>query len=575
MDIAYALTAQADKGMGMFHLVEKSRSLAAPGSQVSPLALAPGWLLSPSLASQLDMSPWTILVISITIGLLVLSAVYAILLRNRIETRNQALEDSEERFRRFFMTSKDPVFITSKEGEWLDINNATALLFGYESKSELQRTPVVDVYRRPEDRDRLLALVDQQGFVKDYPLELNDRQGNVMHTMLTTTVIKNRDGKIIGYQGTIRDHTEWLASQKRLQESQESLELTLTGTGAGYWDWNLESEVIKINDRWADMIGYQKAELVPLNIEAWEKLCHPDDLEISNRLLLKHFAGDLYHYQAEIRMKHKDGHWIWILNQGRVVERQADRSPLRMVGTTQDISDRVQAREDIQEYADQLEALYEITQSLSSTLPLAQLLNLILEKLGETVEFDSASIFLYENDRLRIETVLNHPHPDQVVGKEFPITNLLFQEIRSSKKPIIIDNAMRDTRFQGWGGMHHVKGWLGVPLVVQDQFIGYITLDSRKQSAFGSPEAKLAYLFASHAAQAIQNARLYERVTQYTETLEASIAARTKELSKMVDHMAGRELRMAELKNVLQQLQEQLEENGLTPVAGDPLRELE
>jgi PAS domain S-box-containing protein len=575
MSIVNALTAQFFQVEGLHHLDDISRTLAAPGSKLRPSPLAPGWSFPASLAAQLDLPPWAILVISITIGLLVLSGVYAILLRNRIETRNKALEDSEERFRRFFMTSKDPVFITSKEGEWLDVNAATALLFGYESKSDLQRTPVVDVYRRPEDRARLLAQVDQQGFVKDYPLDLIDRQGNVIHTMLTTTVIKSRDGKIVGYQGTIRDHTEWLASQKRLQESQESLELTLTGTGAGYWDWNLENDLIKVNDRWADMIGYQKAELVPLHIEAWEKLCHPDDLEKSNRLLLKHFAGDLYHYQAEIRMKHKGGHWIWILNQGRVIERKADRSPLRMVGTTQDITERVQAREEIQEYADQLEALYEITQSLSSTLPLAQLLNLILEKLGETLEFDSASIFLYENDRLRIETVLNHPHPDQVVGKEFPVTNVLFQEIRSSRKPIIIDNAMRDTRFQGWGGTHHVKGWLGVPLVVQDQFIGYITLDSRKQSAFGSPEAKLAYLFASHAAQAIQNARLYERVTQYTETLEASIEARTKELSKMVDHMAGRELRMAELKNVLQQLQEQLEENGLTPVAGDPLRKLE
>jgi GAF domain-containing protein len=160
-----------------------------------------------------------------------------------------------------------------------------------------------------------------------------------------------------------------------------------------------------------------------------------------------------------------------------------------------------------------------------------------------------------------------------VVGKIFPTSNPLFQEIQRDRNPIIIDNAMKDARFQGWGNMHHVKGWLGVPLVIQDTFIGYITLDSKKPSAFGSYEAKIANLFASQAAQAIHNARLYERVTQYAETLETSIEERTQELSKMVDHMTGRELRMAELKDVIDRLRDQLINNNLDPEAQDPLKE--
>jgi PAS domain S-box-containing protein len=391
--------------------------------------------------------------------------------------------------------------------------------------------------------------------------------------MLTAVAIKGPDGEISGYQGTIRDNTPMITSQRRMQQSRESLDLAITGTGAGLWDWNLSSDQIEINDSWADIIGYQKSDLTPLTISDWERLSHPKDLENSNKLLLKHFAGDLYHYQAEMRMKHKAGHWVWIFNQGRVVERDRDRSPLRMVGTTQDITERIQIREEIQEYADQLEALYEVTQSLSSTLSLRELLDLILIKLEETLSFDSASIFLLEEGKLRIETVRNHPNPALVVGKTFPTTNLLFQEMKEQKKAIIIDNAMRDSRFQGWGQMHHVKGWLGVPLVVQDNFIGYITIDSRQVSAFGTPEARLANLFASQAAQAIQNARLYERVTQYAATLESRIDERTRELSQMVDHMAGREMRMADLKKVIQTLREQLLENNIEPAAQDPLKD--
>ena len=517
-------------------------------------------------------SPWLILLVSLGSGLIVIFIIYTILLRRLLRKHTQSLQESEEKFRRFFMTSKDPVFITTKDDRWLDANQATVDLFGYDSQKELFQTPVSQAYLNPEERPRVLKEVERSGFIQDLPVDLVDKDGNILHTLLTTSAIYDDQGEVAGLQGTIRDNTNWISSQQKMRQSHENLDLALTGTGAGLWDWDIKTNLIEINNRWAQLIGYKKADFDPLMIEDWEKLCHPADLEASNKRILKHFAGDIYHYQAEIRMKHIQGHWVWILNQGRVVERDRDRSPLRMVGTTQDITERVRIREEIREFADQLEALHTVTQSLSSTLSLTELLDLILAKLEETLAFDSASIFLYENGELRIETVLNHPNPDLVLGKSFPTSNALFQEIYAKRKPIIIDNAMRDARFQGWGQMHHVRGWLGVPLIIQDTFIGYITMDSREQSAFGSPEAKLAMLFASQAAQAIQNARLYEQVTQYAETLESRITERTKELTKMVEHMAGREIRMIELKGVIKELRQQLSDHGIEPAAQDPLK---
>ena len=515
-------------------------------------------------------SPWLILGVSLAAGLVVILIVYTISLRRLLRKHSRSLQESEEKLRRFFITSKDPAFITSKDGRWLDANQATVKLFGYDSKKELFQIPVSQMYLNPEQRSQVLEEIERSGFIMDMPVDMVDKNGNTLHTMLTTTAIHSESGETVSFQGTIRDNTNRISTQRQMEHSRKNLDLVFTGTGL--WDWNLRTNTIEINDRWADMIGYEKAELEPLTIEDWEGLSHPADLEASNKLLLKHFAGDLYHYQAEMRMKHKHGHWVWILNQGRVVERNRDRSPLRMAGTTQDITEKVRVREEIQEYADQLEALHTITQSLSSTLSLDELLDLILAKLEQTLAFDSASIFLYENGELRVETVLNHPHPELVVGKTFPTSNPLFQEIYTNRKPIIIDNAMRDARFQGWGQMHHVKGWLGVPLIIQDTFIGYITMDSRDQSAFGSPEAKLANIFASQAAQAIHNARLYEQVTHYAETLESRIETRTKELTKMVELMTGREIRMVELKEVIKELRQQLLDHGITPEAKDPLK---
>jgi len=520
-------------------------------------------------------SPWITIGFSLAAGIIIIFLVYILLLRKLIRDKTRSLQESEEKYRRFFMTSKDPVFITTRDGKWVDANQATVKLFGYETKKDLLITSVSQAYLNPNERSGLLQNVVRSGFIKDLPVEMVDKDGNILHTLLTTTAIMDSEGEITGFQGTIRDNTDWIETGKKMDESRETLELAVTGTGAGLWDWDLKTNIIMINDRFADMIGYRKSELAPLTIDIWENLSHPEDLEKSNKLILKHFAGDLNHFQTEVRMKHKSGPWIWVLNQGRVVERGPDRSPLRMVGTTQDISERVMIREDIQSFSDQLEALHVVTKSLSSTLSLKDLMNLVLVKLEETLSFDSASIFLLEDGELHIETVHNHPHPELVVGKTFPTTNLLFREIKDKKKSIIIDNAMRDSRFQGWGDMHHVKGWMGVPLVIQDNFIGYITMDSRKQSAFGSSEAKLANLFASQVAQAIHNARLYELLSVQVDSLESNIKDRTKELTKMVDHMTGREIRMAELKDVIDKLQKQLIDHNIEPAVQDPLKDLD
>jgi len=221
----------------------------------------------------------------------VIFIVYTILIRRLLRLQTLSLQESEEKFRRFFMTSKDPVFITSKDGRWLDVNEATIKLFGYDSRKELFQTPVSQVYLNPEERPQILQEIERNGFVKDLPVDMVDKDGNTLHTMLTTTAIQSKSVETVSFQGTIRDNTNWISTQKKMRRSRENLDQAFTGTGAGLWDWNLKTNAIEINNRWADLIGYKKAELDPLTIEGWEKLSHPADLEASNKLILKHFIS--------------------------------------------------------------------------------------------------------------------------------------------------------------------------------------------------------------------------------------------------------------------------------------------
>ncbi len=119
----------------------------------------------------------------------------------------------------------------------------------------------------------------------------------------------------------------------------------LEGTRVGTWEWNVQTGETTFNDEWARLIGYELAELAPTSIATWARLTHPDDLTKSEQLLQQHFNGDLAYYDCEVRMRHKNGHWIWVQDRGKVASRTPDGKPLMMYGTHQDISQHKQQEE--------------------------------------------------------------------------------------------------------------------------------------------------------------------------------------------------------------------------------------
>lgn len=121
------------------------------------------------------------------------------------------------------------------------------------------------------------------------------------------------------------------------QLGQERLELALEGAGLGTWDWYIQTNDVVFDRRWAEMLGYSLDEIAP-NLSSWESLTHPDDLAKAKKQLSLHFDGQSDYYECEIRMRHKDGHWVHIFDKGRVIERDSDGVPIRACGTHLDIS---------------------------------------------------------------------------------------------------------------------------------------------------------------------------------------------------------------------------------------------
>ena len=117
-------------------------------------------------------------------------------------------------------------------------------------------------------------------------------------------------------------------------------ELVIEGTRIGVWDWNIQTGETIFNERWAEILGYRIEELQPISIETWMRFAHPEDLQRSNELLQQHFIGETEYYDFESRMKHKDGHWVWVHDRGKVFEWDDEGSPLRMCGSHIDITEQ-------------------------------------------------------------------------------------------------------------------------------------------------------------------------------------------------------------------------------------------
>ena len=169
------------------------------------------------------------------------------------------------------------------------------------------------------------------------------------------------------------------------------------------------------------------------------------------------------------------------------------------------------------------ETLRTVISALTSTLELDQLLGLILEQLAKVLKFHSATIFLLDKNVLQGMACLGLPEPDTVIGQPFPVDNLLFQHVLAKGEPVCLPDASQDERFSGWGGTKAIHGWMGVPLIARDEFIGYMTIDCYEVDAYGPDDVKMIQPFAHQAAQAIENARLYDQVQHHAKELKMTL----------------------------------------------------
>ncbi|WP_437179675.1 EAL domain-containing protein [Pseudomonas farsensis] len=181
-------------------------------------------------------------------------------------------------------------------------------------------------------------------------LQSAQRQGEHLNHQLTAQVRQRRQAEDelrqahAGLEQRVaqRSHELDLANQA-LSKSEQRLAQALEASELGLWDWNLETDEVHHTQLHA-LFGLDAEQVRSVRADLKPRL-HPDDLPMLRRTVVEHLKGRTEDYQVEYRVRHVQGHWCWIEDRGRAVERDANGRVLRMLGTRRDVSARKQQEE--------------------------------------------------------------------------------------------------------------------------------------------------------------------------------------------------------------------------------------
>ncbi len=163
-----------------------------------------------------------------------------------------------------------------------------------------------------------------------------------------------QDGKPLILCGVLQDITSIKNTEQKLRESTDVLNLAIEVAEFGTWDWNLEKDLITYNDEYLKMLGYTQDEITG-SLSEWEDMNHPEDLVIVSKLLDDFVDGKSPSYECEIRMRHKDGHYIWTKDVGRIVSKDENGKALRVLGGHLNIDGLKKSQSKLQDTLKELE----------------------------------------------------------------------------------------------------------------------------------------------------------------------------------------------------------------------------
>ncbi len=231
------------------------------------------------------------------------------------------------------------------------VNEGFTRITGYGAEEVIGRTPgdVLSSGLAAPDTLRVLDEAAREGRRCRVEILNRRKDGHLNWVETELQPVRDESGALTGFIEIALDITERKAAAEQLASEQRRLQSIIDGTGAGTWEWDIANDTVRFNEEWAAMLGYTLADLAPISVKTWERLAHPGDLQRATRLLNAHLLGATPMYEVEMRMRHRDGHWVWIQTRGKAAAHGPQDQPTLIAGTHLDISDRKRIEQELRD----------------------------------------------------------------------------------------------------------------------------------------------------------------------------------------------------------------------------------
>lgn len=277
----------------------------------------------------------------------------------------QQLEANESRYRSVVEDQTEVISRVLPDGTFVFVNDVYCRLFGKTPEALIGQRwypaahpddlPMIEARLREMSPSNPVVTIENRVFIAG---------GKTCWMQFVNRGFYADDGTLKDIQSIGRDITRLKQTETSLRESEERLELALAGSGLALWDWNLTTGEITFGDRWYEMLGYP-VDTVPKHVDEWKTILEPQDLQQVEAAITTHLAGESPTLETEHRLRHREGHWITVQARGKITKRSEGGTPLRMVGTVLDVTQRKRLNEEGVELLKRIESL--IRESTSSS----------------------------------------------------------------------------------------------------------------------------------------------------------------------------------------------------------------
>jgi len=348
------------------------------------------------------------------------------------------LKASEEKYRTLFERVRHGLFISTKEGRFLDCNQALLEMAGYDDKGEFLEIDIArDLYVNPRDRRRFQKLIEKEGFVKDFEVDFKKKNGETITILLTAHVLRGPDGEVIGYEGLNIDITERKKMERELREANEFLSNLIESSVDGIIVTDMKGDILIFNKGAERILGYHAEEVIgKMNIR--EIYAPGVAQEVMQKMRSPDYGGVGKLNSLRIVHRNKWGEWVdGDLSASLIYDDQVNE--IASIGIFKDLRERLKMEEKLREtqqqlmQSEKLAAMGRLTSQIAHELnnPIYGIMN-TLELLKTEIPPDSKrrkilEMSLSETERLSeiLRNMLSFSKPEEEIRRPIDVNELL------------------------------------------------------------------------------------------------------------------------------------------------------